>query len=85
MIKPEDMRSISEGAYQERAGVPGRPLLPTGARLSRDIRMCPGGGAAPSDLLELEQWGHLMDLPTDVALRTTDYLGSRYGCVFRPR
>lgn len=66
MIKPEDMRSISEGAYRER-----RAYLADHCFLQ-----VPGGGAAPSDLLEPEQWGHLMDLPTDVVLRTTDYLGS---------
>jgi hypothetical protein len=66
MAKPENIRSISEGTYRER-----RPYLADHCFLG-----VPGGGAAPSDLLEPEQWGHLMDLPTDVVLRTTDYLGS---------
>lgn len=36
----------------------------------------PGGGAAPNDLLSRKKWKHLMDLPTDNVLRTTDYLGT---------
>jgi hypothetical protein len=36
----------------------------------------PGRDKAPSDLLGPEQWEHFMDLPTDVLLRTTDYLGT---------
>ena len=66
MAKPENIRSISEGTYRER-----RAYLADHCFLK-----VPGGGAAPSDLLGPEQWGHLMDLPTDVVLRTTDYLGS---------
>jgi hypothetical protein len=35
----------------------------------------PGGGAPPSELLDRKTWEGIMDLPTDVLLRTTDYLG----------
>lgn len=66
MAKPENVRPISEGAYREQR-----------AYLADDCFLeVPGGRAAPSDLLGPEQWAHLMDLPTDVLLRTTDYLGS---------
>ena len=34
-----------------------------------------GGSSDPSDLLAKEQWDHLMVLPTDVLLRTTDHFG----------
>jgi hypothetical protein len=35
----------------------------------------PGAGAPPSELVDRETWEGIMDLPTDVLLRTTDYLG----------
>ena len=35
----------------------------------------PGGGAPPSELVDRKTWEGIMDLPTDVLLRTTDYLG----------
>ena len=66
MAQPENLRSISEGSYRAR-----RAYLADHCFLE-----VPGGGAAPSDPLGAEQWAHLMDLPTDVLLRTTDYLGS---------
>jgi len=36
----------------------------------------PAAGKPPDDLLGEEKWASLTDLPTDVLLRTTDYLGS---------
>jgi hypothetical protein len=39
----------------------------------------PGDGAdEPTDLIEPEVWEHLMDLPTDVLLRTTDHFGTEF-------
>jgi hypothetical protein len=35
-----------------------------------------GGGDAPDDVVPREAWEGIMDLPTDVLLRTTDYLGT---------
>lgn len=35
----------------------------------------PGGGAPPSKLVDRKTWERIMYLPTDVLLRTTDYLG----------
>lgn len=34
-----------------------------------------GGGEPPNDVVPREAWEGIMDLPTDVLLRTTDYLG----------
>ena len=65
MTRPEDFRPIAEGTYRERR-----------AYLADDVFMSvPGGGQAPSDLLGQEEWEHLMDLATDVLLRTTDHMG----------
>lgn len=36
----------------------------------------PGGAQAPNDVVEEKAWEHIMHLPTDVLLRTTDYLGT---------
>jgi hypothetical protein len=66
VAKPENVRPISEGSYRER-----RAYLADHCFLE-----VPGGDTAPSDLLGPEHWAHLMDLPTDVLLRTTDYLGT---------
>jgi hypothetical protein len=66
MARPEDRRPISEGTYRER-----RAYLADHVFLE-----VPGGNAPPGHLLGAEQWAHLMDLPTDVLLRTTDHLGS---------
>jgi hypothetical protein len=38
----------------------------------------PGGAEEPTDLIEPEVWEHLMDLSTDVLLRTTDHFGSTF-------
>lgn len=63
MTRPEGLRPITEGAYRER-----RAYLADHVFLQ-----VAGGGQPPSDLLGQEEWEHLMDLPTDVLLRTTDY------------
>ena len=65
MTKPEDLRPIAQGAYRER-----RAYLADHVFLN-----VPGGGQQPDDLLGQDEWEHFMDLPTDVLLRTTDYMG----------
>jgi len=65
MTRPEDHRPIALGPYRERR-----------AYLADHVFMSvPGGGQPPSDLLGPDAWESLMDLPTDVLLRTTDYMG----------
>lgn len=60
-------RKITIGAYREK-----RAYLADHCFLN-----VPGGGKRPrkKDMLGKQQWEHLMTLPTDVLLRTTDYLG----------
>jgi len=65
MTRPEDLRPIAEGAYRER-----RAYLADHVFLG-----VPGGGRPPDDLLGPEEWDSFMHLPTDVLLRTTDYMG----------
>jgi hypothetical protein len=65
VARPEDIRPITEGRYRER-----RVYLADHVFLA-----VPGGSQPPSDLLGEESWASLTDLPTDVLLRTTDYLG----------
>jgi hypothetical protein len=38
--------------------------------------IAPGGDQPPTDPAPQEAWEHIMHLPTDVLLRTTDYLGT---------
>lgn len=39
----------------------------------------PGDGLeAPTDLIDRQHWAHLMNLPTDVVLQTTDHFGSTF-------
>lgn len=60
-------RKITIGSYRERR-----------AYLADDCFLnVPGGGEKPKrkDMLGKREWDHLMTLPTDVLLRTTDYLG----------
>jgi hypothetical protein len=38
--------------------------------------IAPGKNQAPTDSAPQEAWEHIMHLPTDVLLRTTDFLGS---------
>jgi len=66
MARPEDIRPITEGTYRER-----RSYLADHVFLT-----VPGGAQPPTDLLGEESWASLTDLPTDVLLRATDYLGS---------
>lgn len=66
MTRPEDLTPITEGGYRiQRAYLADHVFLTV-----------PGGGQSPTDLLGREEWDHLTDLPTDVLLRTTDYMGS---------
>lgn len=65
MTRPEDLRPIVAGTYRER-----RSYLADHVFLN-----VPGGGKPPDHVLGQEEWEHLMHLPTDVLLRTTDYMG----------
>lgn len=59
-------RAIAKGRYREKR-----------AYLADHVFMsAPGGKKEPDDLLPKKEWGQFMHLPTDVLLRTTDYLGS---------
>jgi hypothetical protein len=65
MSRPEDQRPLPDGDFRA-----------IRAYLADDVfASVPGGGAVPNDPLGQSEWEHLMDLPTDVLLRTTDYLG----------
>jgi hypothetical protein len=60
---------MGDGTYRER-----RAYLADHVSLE-----VPDRNTTPSDLLGPGQWAHLMDLPTDVLLRSPDYLGSMIG------
>jgi hypothetical protein len=63
--RPEDLRSLDVALFRaERQYLADHIFLGV-----------PGGGAPPSDVVPREAWEGMMDLPTDVLLRTTDYLG----------
>ena len=65
MSRPEDQRPLPDGDFRA-----------IRAYLADHVfASVPGGGAVPNDPLGQSEWEHLMDLPTDVLLRTTDYLG----------
>jgi hypothetical protein len=65
MARPENTRPITYGMYREKR-----------AYLADHVFLAvPAGGQSPNDLLGKEEWERLTDLPTDVLLRTTDYLG----------
>lgn len=66
MTRPQDARPLPDTDFRAR-----RAYLADHVFLS-----VPGGGAAPTDTVPQETWEHLLDLPTDVLLRTTDYQGS---------
>jgi hypothetical protein len=49
------------------------------AYLSPEAFADPGDGIqSPTDLIDRHAWVHLMDLPTDVVLQTTDHFGSTF-------
>lgn len=62
-----DRRSLWRGRYRRNR-----------AYLADHVFGIPGGAEDhhPTDLLNKAEWRQLMDLPTDVALRTTDHMGS---------
>jgi hypothetical protein len=63
--RPEDLRPLEVGLFR------GQPqYLADHVFLSVS-----GGGKPPTDLVPRAAWEGLIDLPTDVLLRTTDYLG----------
>jgi len=64
--RPEDTRAIEIGTFRERR-----------AYLADHCFASVGGSSSegPADLIEQTPWEHLMDLATDVVLRTTDDLG----------
>ena len=59
----------------------GRPLAPGDFRTERAyladqvFALVPGGDDPPMDVVPREAWEGIMDLPTDVLLRTTNHLG----------
>lgn len=67
---PEDTRVIEVGRFREvRSYLADHCFASVGG----------SGSNGPADLLERDRWEHLMDLATDVVLRTTDDLGSQIG------
>jgi hypothetical protein len=63
--RPEDLRQLEVGLFgAERRYLADHVFLGV-----------PGGDERPSDVVPREAWEGLVDLPTDVLLRTTDYLG----------
>ena len=64
--RPEDLRPLEVGLFRgQRQYLADHVFLSVG-----------GGGSPPRDLVPREAWEGLIDLPTDVLLRTTDYLGT---------
>jgi hypothetical protein len=67
---PSDELSVplAEGSFRERR-----------VYLSPEAFALPGDGIQPpTDLIDPDRWMHLMDLPTDVALQTTDHFGTTF-------
>ena len=64
MAQPGDIRPITQGLYRERRAYLADHVFFT-------VHSVPA-----TDLLSEDSWASLTDLPTDVLLRTTDYLGS---------
>lgn len=72
-MMPSDELSlpVTEGRFRERR-----------TYLSPDAFADPGDGIhAPTNLIDRDVWMHLMDLPTDVALQTTDHFGPTFGAM----
>src|SRR6266496_1516968 len=71
---PLDVQSlpVTKGRFRERRSY-----------LSPEAFADPGDGIQPpTDLIDRDAWVHLMDLPTDVLLQTTDHFGSTF-CAMR--
>jgi hypothetical protein len=69
-MMPSDELSVpvTEGRFRERR-----------AYLSPEAFADPGSGVeAPTNLIDRRAWMHLMDLPTDVLLQTTDHFGPTF-------
>lgn len=65
-VKPDDRRFLPEGDFRAT-----RHYLADHA-----FAIAPGESVAATDPIDQETWDGVMVLPTDVALRTTDYQGS---------
>jgi hypothetical protein len=63
--RPEDRAPISVGRFRTK-----RQYL-----ADHCFALVSGGREPPNDVVPRETWEGIMDLPTDVLLRTTDYLG----------
>jgi hypothetical protein len=63
--RPEDFRPLDVGLFRTE-----RQYL-----ADHVFAIVSGGGEPPSDVVPREAWEGMVDLPTDVLLRTTDYLG----------
>jgi hypothetical protein len=66
MTSPEDLKPLADADFRAK-----RAYL-----ADHVFAIAPEPDVPPQDPLVQEQWEHLMDLPTDVALRTTDHLGT---------
>lgn len=63
--RPQDHRALPEDDFRRERSY-----------LADHVFAVVGGGEVPSDAVPQEAWEHIMHLPTDVLLRTTDYLGT---------
>jgi hypothetical protein len=64
MTLKNDRRKISRGRFRRKRFF-----------LADHVFLSAGGKRKPQDLLSKRRWSQLMDLPTDVVLRTTDHMG----------
>ncbi len=62
----KDRRPITKGKYRRQRAYLADHLF----------ALSTGRSPRPTDLLRRKQWEHMMVLPTDVLLRTTDYMGT---------
>ncbi len=65
-LRPENFRALPDDDFRRRR-----------AYLADEVfAIAPGESRPPTDPIDEESWDGLIDLPTDVLLRTTDYLGT---------
>jgi len=66
VTRKQDRRKITQGRYRRKRFFLADQVFAIGGDGDHD----------PQDLIRKKAWGELMTLPTDVALRTTDHMGS---------